>query len=326
MKKRYIFSIILSCLFLYLAIRNVQYVKVRDALTEANYIFAIPAMLMVIFSFILRGIRWGYFFPNDKKIKFQSLFGMMMIGFMVNNILPARIGEVTRAWMIGKKENISRSLSFGTIVLERIFDGFSLLFILGFSMLFSPFPSWVKAFGLIGLFVFCFSLAFLVLLKTKKEYIIKRIESLASLFHKEFSLKISYILTKFIEGLVSLENLKHLSLIIIYSIVAQIVLAFEFHLLFFSFGLCLPFYSAYFIASLVGLSSMIPSGPGYIGVFQSFCVGGLLLFGISKDIALSYSIITHIVQYIPVTLIGLFYIIQEHIPISSLQEEQSKKN
>lgn len=315
MKKGYVISVLLSCLFLYLAVSNVQYKNVRNALRSANYLFVIPAMLMVILSFIIRGIRWGYFF-KDKKIRFQSLFGMMMIGFMMNNILPARIGEITRAYMIGRRENISRSLSFGTIVLERVFDGLSLLFILGFSMVVSPFPRWAKGFGLIGLFIFCFSLAFLVFLRLRRALIIKKIENLIS--HKGLSFKISSLLTKFIEGLASLENLKHTGLIILYSIIAQIVLAFEFHLLFFSFSINIPFYAAYFTASLVGVSTMLPSAPGYIGIFQSFCVGALMFFGVPKDIALSYSIITHIVQYIPVTLIGLFYMINEHIPLSSL--------
>lgn len=321
MKKRYVFSIILSLIFLYLAIKNVQYKKVRDALTGANYLFVIPAMLMVILSFVIRGIRWGYFFK--KKIKFQSLFGMMMIGFMVNNILPARIGEVTRAYMIGKKENISRSLSFATIILERIFDGLSLLFILGISMIFSKFPGWVKGIGLIGLFIFSGSLLFLVILRLKKAFMVKHIENLTSIFHKGLSLKISSLLIKFIDGLEVLKNLKSTWLIVIYSIISQLVLAGEFHMLFFSFSFNLPFYAAYLTASVVGISSMIPSAPGYIGVFQSFCVGSLLLFGVEKDIALSYSIITHIVQYIPVTLIGLFYIINEHIPkVSNMQQPQ----
>ncbi|MEW6482665.1 MAG: lysylphosphatidylglycerol synthase transmembrane domain-containing protein [bacterium] len=319
MKKGYFLGILLSCLFLYLAIRNVEYKNVRNALVSANYIFIIPAMLVVIASFLLRAIRWGYILESTKKIGFNSLFGVMMIGFMVNNVLPARIGEFSRAYMMGRKENISKSLSFGTIVLERIFDGFALLFILGLSMLLSPFPKWVKAFGLISLFIFSLSMVFIVFLRIKREFMVKKIENLASIFHKGFSSRISYIFDRFIDGLASLENLKHTGLIIIYSIISQIVLGIEFHLLFFSFGFNLAFYSPYFIASIVGLSSMIPSAPGYIGVFQSFCVGGLILFGINKDIALSYSIVCHIVQYIPVTAIGIFYFINENIPISKIE-------
>jgi len=319
MKKGYLVSILLSGLFLYLAIRNVEYERVRNALVSANYTFTIPAMLVVVLSFLPRAIRWGYLLENTKKIRFQSLFGIMMIGFMVNNILPARIGEFTRAWMIGKKEGISRSLSFGTIVLERVFDGFGLLFILGFCILLSPFPRWVKGFGLIGLFIFCLALAFLVILRVKRDFFLKKTGKLGDIFHKGASRRIFYIMDRFIEGLASLENLKHTGLIVFYSIISQIILAISFHILFLSFGFSLPFYTAYFIASIVGLSTMIPSAPGYIGVFQSFCVGGLILFGIPKDIALSYSLVAHIVQYIPVTGIGLFYLIQENIPISSLR-------
>ncbi len=325
MKKRYLAGILLSGIFLYLAIRNVEYQKVRGALVSANYIFTIPSMLIVIISFLPRAVRWGYILESTKKIKFQNLFGIMMIGFMVNNILPARIGEVTRAYMMGKKENISRSLSFGTIVLERVFDGFALLFILGISMIISPFPRWVKGFGLIGLLIFCFSLGFLVVLRIKRGFIVKKIEGLTALFHKGLGNKISYIMNRFIEGLASLESLKHLSLIVIYSIISQILLAVSFHILFFSFNFNLSFYTAYFIAVIVGLSSMIPSAPGYIGLFQSACVGGLLLFGVNKDVALSYSIIAHIVQYIPVTGIGLFYLINEHIPISSLVSQKREE-
>ncbi|HAW49799.1 TPA: hypothetical protein DCX16_02465 [bacterium] len=322
MKKRHILSFIISFLFLYLAVRNVDYENAKEALINADYRLFIPAMLVVIISFVPRAVRWDLFLKETKRISFNSLFSVMMIGFMVNNILPARLGEFARAYIIGRKEGISRSLSFGTIVLERIFDGLALLFLFGLGMIISPFPEWVRTTGAVGLFVFTFGILFLIFLKIKRDLMVRLVFNISSLIHKASSEKASYILDRFIDGLASLGNIRDILLITLYSIVAITMLGCEFHILLFSFGIDIPFYAPYFISAIVGLGTMIPAAPGYIGVFHSFCVGGLLLFGVEKDIALSYSIIVHLGQYIPVTLVGGFYLMKEGISWAQITKRE----
>ena len=144
MKKKFIIGLVISSVFLYLAFRKVDYSELWSALKEANYWYIIPNIILVILSMWMRAYRWRFMIDPIKKVGLSRLFSSVMIGFMANNVLPARLGEFVRAYSLGTKENISRSATFATIVIERIFDGFSLLFILWLSLLLSPFPDWVK--------------------------------------------------------------------------------------------------------------------------------------------------------------------------------------
>ncbi|MFH0775611.1 MAG: lysylphosphatidylglycerol synthase transmembrane domain-containing protein [bacterium] len=323
--KKTIFSIAISVIFLYLAVRNVQWLEAKKSLLGANYLWMIPAMLLIAISFIPRAIRWQYLLGSEKRISVKSLFSVIMIGFMVNNIVPARIGDVARAFLLGKKEGISRSLSFGTIVLERIFDGIALIILFCIGLFFFPLPSWAKGFGIIGLAVFGFSILLLVLLKAKREAAVSLFIKATGVFSKKLSERMGYILHKFIGGLESLGKPDHIFLILFWSLVSWLLFGLEFHLLFLSFGISnLPFYAPYFVMAIVSLGTLIPSAPGYIGVFQAFCIAGLALFGIEKGMALSYSVAVHIAQYIPVTAIGLYFLAKEGVSFSSLLKQKNE--
>ena len=323
--KKVIFSIVISVFFLYLAVRNVQWLEAKKSLFGANYLWMIPAMFLIAISFIPRAIRWQYLLRQEKRISIKSLFSVIMVGFMVNNVVPARIGDVARAFLLGKKEGISRSLSFGTIVLERIFDGIALIIFFGIGLFFFPMPSWAKGFIIIGLVIFGLGIFFLVLLKAKRESAVSLLTRLTGLFSKKLSERMGYILHKFIGGLESLGKPDHIFLILFWSLISWLLFGLEFHLLFLSFGISnLPFYAPYFVMAIVSLGTLIPSAPGYIGVFQAFCVAGMALFGIEKNLAISYSVAVHIAQYIPVTSLGLYFLAKEGISFSSLVKQKDE--
>jgi uncharacterized protein (TIRG00374 family) len=285
----------------------------------------IPAMLIIAISFIPRAIRWQYLLGSEKKISIKSLFSVIMIGFMVNNVVPARIGDVARALLLGKKEGVSRSLSFGTIVLERIFDGIALIILFGIGLFFFPLPSWARGFGIMGLAIFGLGILSLILLKAKREVAINLLIKTSALVSKKLSERMGYILHRFICGFESLGKPDHIFLILFWSVVSWLLFGLEFHLLFLSFGISnLPFYAPYFVMAIVSLGTLIPSAPGYIGVFQAFCIAGLAFFGIEKGLALSYSVAAHIAQYIPVTIIGLFFLAKEGVSFSSLLKQKNE--
>ncbi|MDI6752332.1 MAG: lysylphosphatidylglycerol synthase transmembrane domain-containing protein [bacterium] len=323
--KKVIFSIAISVIFLYLALRNVHWLEVKESLFGANYLWMIPAIFFIAISFIPRAIRWQYLLEQEKRISVKSLFSVIMVGFMMNNVVPARIGDLARAFLLGKKEGISRSLSFGTIVLERIFDGIALVILFGIGLFFFPMPSWAKGFVIIGLTIFGISILSLMLLKAKREAAVSLLTRLIGIFSKKISERMGYILHKFIGGLESLGKPDHIFLILFWSLVSWLLFGLEFHLLFFSFGISnLPFYAPYFVMAIVSLGTLIPSAPGYIGVFQAFCIAGLACFGIEKNLALSYSVAVHIAQYIPVTSLGLFFLAKEGISLSSLVKQKNE--
>jgi uncharacterized protein (TIRG00374 family) len=119
---KFLLGILSSGLFLYLAFRNVDLILVFKVFKKVKYLNIILVVFLTILGFYLRAIRWYYLMKPLKSIKISSLFSATMIGFMTNNILPARLGEVFRAYIIGRKENIKKTASFATIIVERVFD------------------------------------------------------------------------------------------------------------------------------------------------------------------------------------------------------------
>ena len=116
MKRKALLGLLISAVALYLALRNVDWIAVRDALKGANYLYIIPNGLCILFSMWLRAIRWRYMTQAVKPdIGLHSLFASTMIGFMVNNVLPLRLGEIARPFSLSQKEGISRSAAFACL-------------------------------------------------------------------------------------------------------------------------------------------------------------------------------------------------------------------
>ena len=157
-------SIIFSLFFVVLILNHIDFEKMKKALETANYMYLPLAVASSLVTNIFRTYRWKYIISPIKKISTQSLFSGVAIGYMANNLLPARLGEFVRAYIMGKKEGISKSSTLATIVLERIFDGLALLFFLAFISLLFSLPLWIKQAGIAAGAFFLFLSAFLILL------------------------------------------------------------------------------------------------------------------------------------------------------------------
>jgi uncharacterized protein (TIRG00374 family) len=321
MKKKLAIGILISLVFLYLAFRKVNYADLWMALKGANYWYIIPNMILVILSMWMRGYRWKFMVNPIKKVGLSRLFHSVMIGFMANNVLPARLGEIVRAYSLGTKENISKSATFATIVVERVFDGFSLLFILWLSLLFSHFPDWVKKSSNIFLLMNLALLGFLVLFEIKTEPTLKVFNFIFRLLPKKLSLRANEILEKFISGLKVFRHIPSLLLILGWSILIWLVVGISNYFIFLAFDLHPPIQASFILLVIVSLGVMLPSSPGFVGTFHYFVIISLAPFGYGKNIALPFAIILHASQYLPVTLLGLYYLKKEHLSLKSLESE-----
>jgi uncharacterized protein (TIRG00374 family) len=245
-----------------------------------------------------------------------------MIGFMANNVLPARIGEFVRAYAIGRKENLSKSLSFATIVVERILDGFTLLTFLLVIVIFFPLPGWLKKAGISAFVFYLLIIAFFVLLKKYKENMLKFFRCLLSPFSKRLSHKTDELLISFIAGFDVLKGKKQIALILFYSFSIWTIYAVLTLLVFVSFNFNLPIYAPFLLIVILTFGVMIPSSPGFIGTYQFFCVTGLAFWGIKESDALGFSLVYHASQYVPVTLLGLFYLWKDNISLKEIRSEE----
>ncbi|MFX0135989.1 MAG: lysylphosphatidylglycerol synthase transmembrane domain-containing protein [Candidatus Hodarchaeota archaeon] len=318
-------GILISVLFLFLAFRKVNITEFKQALQGANYIYLIPVVLLALSSFAIRALRWRYLLEPIKKIRFHSLFSATMIGFMANNLLPARLGEFVRAYIIGEKERISKSSSFATIVIERIFDGFTLLFFLALILIFFSSPEWLKNSGYIAFIIFFTTLIFLILLKNYTKKTLRLVSFVFKPFPHGFQEKLINFLNSFIDGLKILHNTKNVIKACIFSLFIWLPSVLLTYLLFISFNMNLPVYAAFLLLSAITISIMIPAAPGFIGTVQYVCVLTLSLFAISNERALSFSIIYHASLFIPVTTVGLVYSVAEGLSFKKIRDSIKPK-
>jgi len=312
-----------SGLFLYFSLRRLNFSELRSALAEANYLYLIPAVLLTVLTFWIRAYRWQYLLRSVQPIGTSALFTATMIGFAGNYLLPARLGELLRADAIARSSGITRSASIASIVIERIFDGLTLLLFMGGTLPFFPFPLWVQQTGAAVLGAYLGVLAILIALHLRPQPTMRVIARILSPLPERISGRITRMLDSFSAGLRVLSEGRLIGLVIVLSLVLWTTVTAVGYVLLLAFDLVLPPHAPFVILVILSFGVMLPSSPGFVGPFQYFCILGLSLFGVSKDVALGYSIVLHISQYIPVMSIGLVCLWRAHLSLNALGPDGS---
>ena len=132
------FGIAVSIVALVFALRGIDWPVAREALQEAQYAFLIPAVLAMITVLLLRSIRWRLLFQPDPGLKLPRVFGVLNVGYMVNNLFPFQIGDLVRAYLLAQLEDMKKSQTFTTVVIERLVD---VLVLFALLMVLAPFVS-----------------------------------------------------------------------------------------------------------------------------------------------------------------------------------------
>jgi uncharacterized protein (TIRG00374 family) len=322
MKKKLIIGILISLVFLYLAFRKVDYIELWNALKGANYWWILPNVALVIASMWMRAYRWKFMVNPIKRVGMGSLFSSVMIGFMANNVLPARLGELVRAYSLGNKENMSRSATFATIMVERVFDGFALLLILWISLLMYPqLPGWVRSASNLFLLINIATLGFLVLIEVKRELALRLFRWLFQILPGKLSDRAEEVVEKFIGGLKVFRNVPSLLWILAWSVLLWLVVGISNYFIFLAFDQQPAVFASFILLGIVSLAVMLPSSPGFIGTFHAACVASFLILNLNQAVSRPFSIILHASQYIPITLLGLYYLKKEHLSLKTIESD-----
>jgi len=311
-----------SFLCLYFALRGVNLREVLSILTTVKISSVVLMTVVFIFSFVLRALRWQLLLAPVKTISVHSLFASTMIGFLANNVLPLRAGEVVRGYAIARTEKISVSSALATLVLERLLDGIVIsLFMVALLVVF-PFPAWLINLNYVLLAIYCTGIGVSIgLLWAKgKENLWERITRAFPTFVRE---KTETLMGNFASGLQILGDKRKIFWVGVLSLAHWFVIALYYWIVFQACGFSLPFLAAFVVLAVLTLGIMLPAAPGYVGNFQYFTVVALSLFSVSKEDALGLSFVAHAGQFIPVTIIGLFYVIRQGLTVSDLQGKES---
>lgn len=305
-------GLLLTCFFLWLALRNVDIAAVRDALRHASYRFLIPAALCCITGYFIRTWRWQGILAPTKAIPFMRLFPVLMAGFAMNNLLPARVGEFVRAYLLSREEGISPSLALATIVVERVADGLVLITLMAATLLLAPLPvadPKLQVVELAAALIFGTATLVLIALIFFPRPILALIRVCLRPLPAGLAARITGLLDAFIAGLDALRN--PMAVLRLVGLSALVWLCeggtFAFVLLAFPIGLTRGewFAAAAFLLVFVNLGIMIPAAPGYIGTYQLFAKLALGAFAVSQASAIALSFLAHALQYTLVTSMGL---------------------
>jgi len=316
-----ILGIALSALFLFLAFSAVHFGELAEAFRRVNYLYTIPAMLLMFASLWMRAFRWRYLLSPVKVIALRSLFYAVGVGSMVNITFPARLGEVVRAHAIGTKEQISRSASFATIVVERVFDGFALLFFLMVPVLFGSLysPGWLKDAEFLAIAGYLIALAVLIVLKSRPDVAMRAAAFVFKPLPEAMRDKLLTIAGSFVEGLKIFRRSRNMVTSVVLSPVVWLPTVAMIYCLLIGTGIHLPVQVSFLLLVALCIGVIVPSAPGYVGNVQFVCVGVLKLFGVPAGKALTFSIIYNGCVFVPVLVTGLVCLLAEGLSFKEIR-------
>jgi uncharacterized protein (TIRG00374 family) len=241
-----------------------------------------------------------------------------MVGFLANNLLPARLGDVLMAYLIGEKEDISKSSALGTIFVDRALDVLILIIFLTGAIFINPFPMWVKRIGLIGILLLFFSAFMTWIAVARKDACIRILQFLLNPLPYSSKIRFGKLFNHFIDGLAVVRKSSILIKSLAVSIMIWATLSLGVYLLFLAFELPLGFGAALAVLTIVNLGLVIPSGPGFVGTFQFFCVAALGLYGVKESQALGFAVLYHLSQFLPTTLVGFYFLNRDNLTLNRL--------
>jgi uncharacterized protein (TIRG00374 family) len=318
----------ISVVCLWLAMREVRPAQVWNALRQADYRGFFAVMALTLIGFWLRAFRWRWLFSTPRPVPLASLYSATMIGFMANNLLPFRLGEFVRAWALGRREGLSKTTVFATVVVERVVDMITLLGIFGISLLLHPIASDTEAgrltnAGATTLLLLCAGLTlFLVILERSPRLMRIVVERIVSWAPERVRVRGLHALENFVEGLALFRDVPRLLWVLVLSFVMFGVIAVSIQVSMMALGIGVPWYGGLIMLVITAIGIMVPAAPGYIGTLQFACVAGLALFSVEKELANAFSWFYWSGQWLPVCLVGLYCLRREGLGLASLGRVQ----
>jgi uncharacterized protein (TIRG00374 family) len=326
-------GVAISVLFVWLALRGLQLERFWEAVRGANYIWLIPGIAVYFVAVWARAWRWHYLLHPIKDIPTRAMFPITAIGYMGNNIYPARAGEVLRAIVLKRREAVSISASLATIIVERIFDG---VVMLGFVFLNLPelarlttgsgFVGNIEQLAVVGASIFALTLViFLLAAMFPSRGIRIATWFIERLLPARLRTRASEIMHKFLDGLAALRSPFGIFMVFLTSVVIWLLETGKYWFVMHAFDFSVSFFALMLMNGIVNLATTIPSAPGYIGTFDAPGIAVLVAYGIDQATAAGYTLVLHVALWLPITLLGAYFLAREGIHWSDSLRAQARE-
>ncbi len=327
-----IIGLIVAVLAVYYTMRNVSVSELMDSFRHVNYIWLLPTFLLMCLTYVARAVRWRVLLLPMKEVKTWDLFSPLMVGFMAG-VLPARAGELVRAYLLGKKFELSFASSLATIVVERLFDMILLLFLFSWILvfhgeIFDGNIAWsgisirdlAFQFGVFSLVLVLVLIAFIYLLTFHNEKAMALVHWLVRPLPEKWQYKLIQMTETFSQGLLVFRNLRALVFIAVATVGVWALIVLQYY----------PLYWAYELqdksaTSLILLTVMIcilitvlPT-PAFLGSFNAGVLIALhSIMGEAEVATVSFGFVAWGVNFAVIVLGGVYFILHDHISVRKL--------
>jgi uncharacterized protein (TIRG00374 family) len=289
------------------------------ALGMAEVAWALPAALVYLALFPLRGLRWSLLMGSVRapaaagaasapaRVPVGVATEVFVVGAMANNVMPARLGDVARAFVLSRRAGVPATATLANVLLERILDGLVVVGFLSVVLVIAP-PeaAWVTSVGVSMAAVFVAALSGCALLAWNQRralgllvWLLRPFPGLAERVHPRVAL--------LVEGLAVLREARRMAVVLALSLGIWTLEVAVYALAQRAFGLELPWSGLCLVMAVLTLGLTAPSAPGFVGVFEGLIVAAVALYGVGDEIALAFALTMHLIHYVPVTVLGLFY-------------------
>jgi glycosyltransferase 2 family protein len=325
-------GIAVSVLFVALALSKINFAEFGASMRNAHWGWVAPAMALYFVGHLFRGLRSRLILKPHTDISWIRAMNLILAGYAANNVLPARLGELIRTYVLSRLQGISTATALSTVFVERVFDGMAIVAILFAVTLFGvsgtttihlgqldvsiAWIAWTAGAVFFGAFVCILGVALL------QERFLALVERPLRVFPRAVGSKILQILGRLLRGMDFMRS-GPLTLLLICGLSACVWLAegamFWMALVIFD----LPARAAigYLATCVTNLGIVIPASPGYAGTFHYFCAQSLQAFGIEVSTAYAYAVVVHAIHYIPVTFTGIWALHHYGFGLSRVADE-----
>lgn len=308
-------GILISAVFLYFSLRGLQLNAFWQTIQTAQYLWILPGIAVYFLGVWVRSWRWHYLLRPLKKIPTKTMFPIVTIGYMGNNIYPARAGELLRAVVLNNREGVPISASLATIIVERIFDA---VVMLGFVFLNLPelshlthnsgFVGNIQQVAIWGSIAFIGALLVFLLAamfpKVTERVVNFCIDKILPLRWRE---KSHGLAMRFLSGLESLRSPQDALMVFFTSVLIWLLETGKYWFVMHAFQFQVSFFALMLMNGIVNLATTIPSAPGYLGTFDAPGIAVLTAYGVSRSIATGYTLVLHVALWLPITVLGAYY-------------------
>ena len=309
-----VIGLLISVVGIYWAFHDFAFDQFIETIKSVRYEYVLFACILIISSVWLRAMRWKYLFKSEDGVETYSLFRYELIGYFGNNVLPLRLGELLRAYILGKRYSLSKSYVFGTIVLERILDTLALILLSIILLFIYPLTSLIKSYIYTGMILSAILVVLLIILKRM------------NFINSESGFL--FTISNFFQGFKNLEYNK-IPILFILSIFTWSVYWLDVHLIQYAFGFGMTPADSLLLLVVSTLFMSIPSAPGMIGTFH-FGVKYVMVdlfstsYAYTVSEATSFAIVLHAYGYISYTLFGAIYFARSQFHKNAISEVLKK--